>query len=125
MAYTTPIPSPALTMVPMNARSVESASAASAGTGCGDFSEADRLAGQDAFVAFQAGDLDQSHVGGYGFAQRQPDDVAGDQIGDVDLDEVPVAAHHRGVAHPRMQRRGRPFGAVLVDEAQADAGQPG
>src|ERR1700758_5682511 len=40
VAYTTPTPSPALTMVPMNARSVESVRPASALTGRSDFSDA-------------------------------------------------------------------------------------
>ena len=40
VAYTTATPSPALTMVPMNARSVESDNAASPFTGCADFSAA-------------------------------------------------------------------------------------
>ena len=80
------------------------------------------LAGQDAFVAFQPVDVDQPHVGRHRFAERQPDHIAGHQGVDIDPGELPVAAHHRGVVHPRMQRSRGAFGAVLVDETQADTG---
>ena len=103
VAYTTPTPSPALTMVPMNARSVESVRPAWPLTGRGDFSDAVELAGQDAFVAFQSVDVDQPDVGTPRFAERQSDHIAGHQVGDIDLGELPVAAPHRGVVHRRMQ----------------------
>ena len=69
-----------------------------------DFSDADRFAGQDALVAFQAVDVDQPHVRGYHFAQRQPDHVTGHQIGDVDL--------ARTARRDAPQRCGEPWNAV-------------
>ena len=89
VAYTTPVPSPALTIVPMNARSVGFGQLGIGRHGLRRLLRARRFAGQDAFVAFQAGDLDQPQVRGHGFAQRQPDDVAGDQFGDIDLANAP------------------------------------
>ena len=48
----------------------------------------------------------------------------GHQVGDVDLvPAAPVAEHDGAVGDPRVQRLGGPLGAVLVDEAQADADQ--
>ena len=55
--------------------------------------------------------------------QREFDHVPGDQLIDVDPDTVAVSANHRLVADARMQGRGGAFGAVLVDESEADADQ--
>mgnify|MGYP006992435412 CR=1 FL=1 len=73
-------------------------------------------------VAFESVGLDQPHIGWHDLAERQPDDVAGHQIGDVHRDEPPVAADDGVVVHSRVQGGRGAFGAVFVDEAQADAG---
>ena len=67
-----------------------------------------RFPGQDAFVAFQTGDLDQSQVRGYGFAQRQPDHVTGNEFGDIDGDESARRGARPRCGAPPNARQQRP-----------------
>ena len=122
VATTTPAPLPALTTVPIKAHEVSSASG---GPGAGParcaFVDRQRLAGQHRLVALQAGRR-RAAAGRPGRRRRgAADDVAGDQLGDVDRAGAPSRTHERGVAHLAVQRLGGPLGAVLVDEPQPDA----
>ena len=106
------MPSPALTMVPMNARSLESVSAASPFTACADFSDADDS--PDRMLSLHSRPLTSISrtSAGTDFTQRQPDHVAGHQDGHVDPAELLVATHHsrmvdaRNAVQPRRVRRG-------------------
>ena len=63
----------------MNATLAESASSAPAGTGCGDFSDPVDSPVRMLSLHSRPVDVDQPHVGGYDFTQRQPDHVSGNQ----------------------------------------------
>ena len=79
------------------------------------------LAGQDALVALEAVDLEESDIGRHQFAEREANHVTGHQVCDVDTHVPAVSDHHSGVSHRGMQRCGGSFRAVLVDEAEPDA----
>ena len=63
----------------------------------------------------------QAQVGWNHIADTQVHDVAGDDVGHVDLDRLPVAIDEGEMANLRVQRLDRLLGAVLVQKAQPDA----
>ena len=79
------------------------------------------LAGQDGLVTLELDLLEDADVGGDDVADVQRHHVAGHEIGHRDPGLRAVAGHQRLVADVRVQRGDRALGAVLVDEAQADA----
>jgi hypothetical protein len=60
----------------------------------------------------------QSDIGSYHAAQRQPDDVAGDELDGRDGFPRPVAFHRRVHRQPRSQRGQRVLCTVLLKQAQ-------
>jgi hypothetical protein len=80
-----------------------------------------RLAGEHALVAFQAGRVEQPDIRRDYLAQRQPDHVARYQVDDVDVYGTAVAQHRHAMLDLRMEGLGRTFRAVLVDETNKDA----
>ena len=99
-------------MVPMNAgRSTRPT--ACRGTGSTDLTAAAdrRSAG---FRCTRVPGPEQADVGGHRFAEGQPDDITGDQVGDVELDVLSVLARHRAVCWTReCGATGRAFARYL------------
>ncbi len=92
VAVTMPRPCPAETIVPENAIDARSPTPASAATGSESFDDGTDSPGQRRLVDAQLERLEQAHIGGHLVAGREPDDVAGHEVG-------------RGtVAHPPSRR---------------------
>lgn len=79
------------------------------------------LAGEHRLVALELVGREHAEVGRDDVADADPDDGARDELGRVDGDARPVTQRQRRVAEPGMQRLDRTLGAVLVEEAEADA----
>ena len=80
-----------------------------------------RLAGEDGFVTLEAARLQDAHIGGHDVTEAKTDDIAGHELGDVDLLHVPVALHKSRAPDLRMERLDGLLGAILVDKAEHDA----
>ena len=62
--------------------------------------------------------LDHAQVGRDPVAGVEQDEVAGDQLGGVDLQPAPVAEHHGPARQQVAQALGGVLGAALLDEGE-------
>ncbi len=67
--------------------------------------------------------FDQAQVGRNDVANTQVHEIAGNDLGDVDLGGLAITIDERQVTDLRVERLDRLLGAVLVHEAQPDAHQ--
>ena len=87
-------PRPRVTDVFMNARQIRSPSPTSSpGIGASVLQHRSALAGERGLLDLQGGGHQQPTVGGHPVARLEEHDVARHQLGGVDLDRHPVAAH--------------------------------
>ena len=107
VAATTPIPDPERTIVPISAHDGRSSGESPIGAASTRFGNGDRFASQDRFVALEPGHLDQAKISRHQLPQLQTDDVAGHQVGDVDLDVGAVTSNRRAVPNPIVERLDR------------------
>jgi hypothetical protein len=80
-----------------------------------------RLAGQDRLVTLQPVHLHEPQIGRNDRADRELDDVARYQIGDIDRRPLTVTPHHGAMVDARVQRNRCQLRAVLVGEPEPDA----
>ena len=96
VATTTPMPEPAAPPCP-SAHRTRVRPAAARRHRLGGLLHRDRLTGQDRLLTLQVRRLEQAQVGGHYLTELQVHDVAGHQVGHVDLARMPVAEHHGAV----------------------------
>ena len=80
-----------------------------------------RLTGEDRLVALELARLEEPQVGGHQVAGAQQHDVARHQLGDVHRHGGPSRRMSGPVADAGVQRLDDTLGAILVEEAEADA----
>ena len=82
------------------------------------FEDRRALTGERGLLDLQRGGQEQPPVGGDAVARFDQHDIAGDELGGVDLDDRPVSAHAGDVLQHLLQGGEAGFGLRLLSQAQ-------